>query len=69
LKIQDITTDEFIRQYALLITEKDILQFGLLLAVGDSIDQASHHISKGRTNVAIMELKRLGFIIEKHGTG
>lgn len=69
MKIQDITLDEFVLLYAMLITEKDILQFGLFLARGDSIDKASHHMAKGRTNVAIMELKRLGFIIEKHGTG
>ena len=73
MKIQDITTDEFIRKYALLISEKDILQFGLLLTAGDSVEQAGRHACHGwagRIAVAIKELERLGFItIEKHGTG
>jgi hypothetical protein len=74
LIVQDITTDEFVRKYALLITSKDILQFGLLLALGDSEAQAKRHsgiANTGRTEVAVTELKRLGYIvgIEKHGTG
>ena len=64
-KIRDMTLREFVRQYALRVPEKDVLQFGLLLASGDSPEQAFRlalNNDKDRLAAAYAQLERLGYI-------
>ena len=64
-KIRDISPREFINRYALLVPEKDVLQFALLLACGDSPEQAFRlalNNDQGRLTAAYLQLERLGYI-------
>ena len=63
--IEQIDLDEFVRKYALLVPSMPTLKFGLLLAAGDELVQASR-LALGNDpyvrDVAVRELIRLGYM-------
>jgi len=63
--IKDMPPREFIRYYALRITTKPTLQFGLLLSCGDSIEAAFNQALGNNQQLmleATIELIGLGFM-------
>ena len=71
MRVKDITLEEFVEKYALIVTSKRTLQFGLLLATGASMKEAGNLACYGEQvfiNKAVRELEKMGYI-ESHGTG
>lgn len=63
--IEQIGLEEFVRKYALLVPSPATLKFGLLLAAGDELHQASR-LALGddvyTRDVAVRELIHLGYM-------
>jgi hypothetical protein len=68
-QIEDITVEDFVRRFSLMISNHDTLKFGLLLALGDNM-WASAKIALNDDpkliSLAINELVRLGFMRRIH---
>lgn len=64
IEIKDLPPREFIRKYAMLIYEIDVLKFALLLSCGDSLDQAARlaMMSEERLLEALSTLERIGYL-------
>ena len=66
--VESMEPEEFIRKYALLITQLPTLKFALMLACGDELNQASR-LALGNDvylqGQATQELIRLGFMKRK----
>lgn len=67
MNIEDITLLEFVYKYALMVTDKQVLQYGLLLASGNSPAHSRALVwgvdgPNAQTLSAESELRRLGFL-------
>jgi hypothetical protein len=70
--IKDMPPRDFIRYFALRITTKPTLQFGLLLSCGDSIEMAMNQALGNNQQLlleATVELIKLGFMRRNKNEG
>ena len=62
---RNISLEEFVREFALMLTDRRAIQVGLMMILGDDQQQCfllACHGDENLWNLAIQDLKRLGFV-------